>query len=245
MQEANNPVGKLLGYITKALEIPGNVATFQVWPKVLDCDQDDSRSTVQGLFMLMELSATAKKAIIDYVPGDKTLFLPPFDRVDIILGGHQPNQEWQTYKNYLDPATVSALQFGNYALGLAYPTASTETSAKISEFTRKLELLLSECLDSDLTQEIKCLFIRHLEAIRKSLLEYQVGGTADLEAVLDQAIGSMHRHVGAIEAQSENGLSIAKRVFETIANANEMITFSQSVLALAAPATMMLLPFLR
>lgn len=244
MQEANNPVGKLLAYITKALEVPGEVATFQAWPMILGCDADDSRSTVQGLLMLMELSATAKKAIIDYVPGDKTLFLPPFDRIDVVLGGHEPAQAWKKYKMYLDPATMSALQFGNYALGLAYPAASTETSTKISDFIKKLELLLSECLDSDLTQEIKQLFIRHLEVIRKSLLEYQVGGTADLEAVLDQAIGSMHRHVGAIEAQSKDGLSIAKRVFETIANVNEMITFSQSALLLVAPAAAALLPLL-
>jgi len=244
VQEVNNPVGKLLGYMVSAAEIPGNALTLDAWCKVLGCAQDDPRSMVNGLTMLMDLSVTARNAVETYVPGDKTLFLAPFNRIDQLLSSYLLHQQWNSSRNLLDAETMSALRFGNHALGLSYPAAQTDKSTQISDFTKKLDSLLAQCLESDLTPEIKKLFIRHLEAIRKSLLDYQVGGTAELEAVVDQAVGAMHRHLGAIETQSEEGLKIAGIVFDTIAKVNELITFSQSLLLLA-PAATALLPLLK
>lgn len=245
MQETNNPVGKLLGYMSKASAVHGSALTITAWSEALGCRENDSRSMVKGLAMLMDLSITAKKAIEDYVPGDKTLFLPPFSRIDKILSTHQPNEQWQSHKNQLDAATMSALQFGDYALSLSYPAAIPEKSAGISDFIERLGSLLDECLESDLSPEIKKLFVRHLEAIRKSLLDYRLGGTTDLEGVVDQAIGSMHRHIVAIENESKGGVNIARKVFETLANANELITFSQNVLLLSGPIAATLLPIIK
>ncbi|WP_339483162.1 hypothetical protein [Pseudomonas sivasensis] len=245
MQEANNPVGKLLGYMNKAVEIPGDVITADAWASILGCKLDDSRSLVRGLGMMMDLSVTARKAIEEYVPGDKTLFLPPFARIDRILSNHAPNQQWKSHKAQLDADTMSALRFGNYALGLSYPAANAEKSAEISDFIERLGSLLEECLKSDLSPEIKKLFVRHLEGIRTALLDYKLGGTSDLGEVVDTAIGSMHRHASAIEGESKGGLAIARKVFDAIANANEVITFSQSLILLSAPVALNLLPLIK
>ena len=195
--------------------------------------------------MLMDLSVTARDAVDDYVPGDKTLFLPPFSRIDKILSSHSPNKQWQTYKSYLDADTMSALKFGNYALSLSYPGANPKKSEEISVFIQRLEGLLAECMKSDLSNEIKMLFIRHLESIRMALIEYQCGGTADLVGVVDTAIGSMHRHAKSIESESAEGLTFAKKVFDAIANVNEIVTFTQSLLSLSGPVALNLLPLIK
>lgn len=245
MQEAKNPVGKLLGYMEKAVEAPGNIFTSQAWAQVFSCKPDDSRSVVRGLAMLMDLSVTSRRAIEQYVPGDKALFLAPFPRIDKLLSNHSFTDQWQTHKPMLDAVSMSALKFGDYALTQAYPAANPEKSAEIAAFLQRLEDLVNECLKSELSHDVQKLFIRHLEAIRKALLDYHLGGTADLESVVDQAIGSMHRHAEVIGGESEKGLAIARRVFEAIAGVNELVTFSQSVLLISAPLAVNLLPLLR
>lgn len=244
MEEANNPVGRLLGYMEKALEIPGETSTHDAWATIIGCGPKDSRSMVRGLSMLMDLCESAEEAIRKYIPGDQTLFLPPFERINRILSNHMPNTQWQGCKQMLDATTMTALKFGNYSLGLAYPAAKEEISTRIVEFIEKLDALLAECLDSDLTNEIKNLFIHHLEAIRKSLLDYRVGAPTQLEVVVDQAVGAMHRHLTAIQEQPVGALETAKKVFSAVATANEVITFTQNALLLAAPVTAVLLPHL-
>ncbi|MNI58737.1 hypothetical protein D3C73_1138620 [compost metagenome] len=195
--------------------------------------------------MLMDLCDSAEAAIREFVPGDQSLFLPPFARINQLLSNHVPNKQWQGYKVLLDATTMTALKFGNYSLGLAYPAAKPETSARIADFIEKLDDLLAECLESDLTDQIKKLFIHHLEAIRKSLLDYRVGAPAELTVVVDQAVGAMHRHLTSIEEQPAGALETAKKVFSAIATANEVITFTQTALLLSAPVAAMLLPHLK
>lgn len=245
VEGAANPVGKLLEYLEKAVNIEPMTSTLEVWAKVLDCPADDSGTIARGIVMLLDLTDSAQRAIQEYLPGNKTLYLKPYPKIISILTNYSPFQPWQLYRSKLDAEVMTALRFGSLNLGLLYPTSDPEKSLAFSEFTERLHSLLGDCLDSDLPEDLKRLFVRHLEAIRDALIEYQLGGTADIEAVVDQAIGSMHRNAKVFEALSERGLGFVRNVFDTIAGVNELITFSQSLVLLSGPAGLAMLPLLK
>ncbi|OUM08763.1 hypothetical protein BW686_01980 [Pseudomonas syringae] len=244
-ENTNNPVGKLLGYMTKAADLSGNISSLYAWATVLGCKPNEPRLLVQGLGMLMELSVTARNAIETYVKGDKSPYLSPFKNIDKLLSTCSLDTPWQQYKSLLNVETMSALKFGDLALRLEFPAAQPENAAKIAELVEKLSTLLSECLKSDLNSDVKKLFVKHLEAIRKSLLDYMTGGTADLEGTVDEAIASIHRHSDLIGKSSEKGMSVVKRMVDAIGKANELVTFSQSLILVSGPTALALLPFLQ
>lgn len=245
MDDIQNPFRRLHEQLSAARSLSANSATIDVWASVFECDASNSALLVKGFSTLMDLVAESREAAERFIPGDKTRFLIPLDRIDDLLKTQHLAKPWAQFKPYLDDGTMVALDFGVYAMSQYYPGASADGSEQIRDFVLKLDELLEECLKSDLSQELKNLFIKHLESLRTALMKFRVDGMTGLEDAMDKIIGSIHRNSGPINSEPESEKVIIKKFFDVLGKVNDMISGYQTAAQIAAPAvTALLLPLL-
>lgn len=245
MDEIQNPFHRLHEQLSTARGLSANSATIDVWASVFQCDASNSALLVKGLSALMDLVSESRTAAERFIPGDKTRFLVPLDRVDDLLRTQHLAKPWAQFKPYLDDGTMVALDFGVYAMSQYYPGASAEGSEQIRDFVQKLDDLLEECLKSDLSPELKKLFLKHLESLRAALMKFRVEGVKGLEDAMDTIIGSIHRNSGPITAEPESEKAIIQKFFDVLGKVNDLISGYQTAAQIAAPAvTALLLPVL-
>jgi len=236
MEDTQNPFRRLHDLLSIAREKPPHIITLDVWAGVFNFKPSDMPGLVKSLSLLMGIVDEARTAAERFIPGDKTRFLVPLDRIDALIANQNLTSQWGAYKTYLDDGTMIALDFGIYAMSQYFPGAPPESAQQIRDFIEKLDTLLEECLSSELTPEIKKLFTRHLESLRAALLAYRVDGLAGLEAVLDNIVGSLHRNSGPITAEPAAGREFIKSFFDVLGKVNDMVSGCQTATQLAGPA---------
>lgn len=244
MSEINNPVGRLLAYMNAALRIQGEHVACDGWAMLLGCEKDDPQAIAKGLRELSDLTEACETALREHVKGDPAIFLQPLKNVRSMISKFAFNQAWQVCRNHIDASTIQGLSFGHHTLSNSYPTTDPQVQENILAFIEKLEGLLKECLASDLSEELKTLFIRHLEAIRASLLDYLAGRPDKIQEVSDQAVGAFVKNLPSVECSSLEGKSVAKKVIEHFSSVNQILAKTHEMMTLASPMIEKLLPLL-
>ncbi|PWK31092.1 hypothetical protein [Pseudomonas sp. OV226] len=241
MEDVQNPFQRLYELLDSARKAPNHETSLDVWAKVFKISPSDLPGLIYALRSLMDDVSHCRTVVEKFVPGDKARFLVPLDRVDALLANQNLLTQWNSYKSYLDDATMLGLGFGIYAMSQFHPASSSESSPQINEFIKKLDMLLEECLDSEIAPELKKLFIKHLEAIRAALLGFLVDGGEALEAAVDNAIGSILRHGESIKAEPGSGKEFVKGFFDVLGKVNDLVSGYQTTAQIASSAAVTLL----
>ncbi|MEX5491152.1 hypothetical protein ABFV43_20255 [Pseudomonas fulva] len=236
MSKSNNPAGELLQLVKKLLDQPDNQAMAQAWAACFNCKTTHSGHIVQGIMRAIELTEEAREATKSFVQGDPTMYLAPFNNIEQLLHNHAFTGELANYRRYMDPATITALGFVDHMLSQEFSSEHPGALKNVREFIQALDELLEECLDSDISPSLKELFTYHLEALRKALLEYRLGGEAKLHAAMDQFTGSLIRNRESIGAELEEVEEIMGRSVGIMTKIEELVIKTKTVATLAAPA---------
>ena len=244
METQNNPTGQLLDLMTVARAQGPNQFTMLALAKVFGCEAEDSISLSRGIISAIDLCAQGRAATKKFIPGDKSIFLAPFDKIEALFSRMNLLAEWSSYLPHLNDSVIGALQFGNHSLSLTYAGDSPETPREVRDFISRLDALLEECLTSELAPELKTLFLRHLESLRSALLDYRVNGAKSLERVLDEVAGSMARHQSTVGPEYKSGHIFIKGFFDTLGKINDLVSAGQNIYLLGAPAAPLLLSVL-
>lgn len=245
MEEIKNPIVELTNILIAMREPHETTTTVDVLATAFKCNAEDLPSIVKGLSSMIQLVKDSKEAAEKFIPGENARFIEPFDRINKMLSNMNVSRPWGPSKAHLDQATMSALDFGGYALSQFYPAANPENISKIREFTTKLDELLEECLNSNLSADLKRLFSRHLEALRDALLKYRLDGSIELDDAMDTIVGSLLRNQETIRAEPKENKEIIDKFFDMLTKANTLVSGYQSAAQLAAPAaTALLLKFI-
>jgi hypothetical protein len=243
MDEVFNPIEKLYNILKTAEAQPVHANTLDVWASALGCSASNTTDIVVGLMSLMKLIEESKNAA-QFIPGDKNRFLAPLTRVEQMLRKQNLTSPWQSSKAFLDSGTMTSLDFGVYAMTQFFPGASPEKSSELRDFVEKLDVLLEECLNSKLSDAMKALFIKHLEALRSALIGLRVSGVETLESTMDSIVGSIHRNAEAIKAQPDESKDFIQRFFDALGKANDLISAYQTSAPLLGQAAPLLLPLI-
>jgi len=118
---------------------------------------------------------------------------------------------------------------------------------RVNELISTLAEVLERAMDSELPDNLKRLFVRNLEELRRALLCLQISGPDGVEQEIDRAMGSILRYSQQLkDIASENGEneSIIRDYFALMGNINEMVSFAQNAPWLAAAVTPYLSRFL-
>lgn len=243
MDEIENPFETLHHLMDQAREMAPSTMTLDVWATVLKCPASNSLAIAQGLNRLVQLIEQSRRAIA-FIPGDRDRFQKPIDQLEQMLKSQNLTRLWNDYRGYLDPSTMTALDFGTYALTQFYPGASPEKSIEIRQFMEKLDELLAEALDSDLPEPIKKLFVKHLEALRSALLRYRMDGPEVLEDALNGAVGAMQRNAAELQAQPKESRELFQRFWDLLSKVNDIASGYQNATDLLISASPLLLPLI-
>lgn len=243
MDQTHNPFQRLHDLLKVARGMPHNAITLDVWASVFHVSSSDIPALVRALGALVALIDEAKSAAERFIPGDRARFIAPLIKIEGLLKGQNLAAQWVKYGPHLDDGTMLALDFGIYAMSQYYPSSSPERSAQISELVERLNILLAECLESELPSELKRLFTKHLEALRTALLAFRVDGVEGLEDVIDSISGSVLRYRDPIKAELDAGNEFVKSFFEILGKANDVVSGYQTTVQIAgSTAVTMLLP---
>lgn len=245
MDDMQNPFERLYNLLDIARGLPAHHTALDVWASAFKISPSDLPGLISSLQSLIDDVSHCRTVVEKFVPGDKTRFFVPLDRVDALLTNQNLLGLWSAYKSYLDEATMLGLGFGIYAMSQFHPASSSSSSPQIIEFIKKLDELLEECLVSEIAPELKKLFIKHLEAIRAALLGFLVDGGEALEAAVDNAIGSILRHGESIKAESGSGKEFVKGFFDVLGKVNDLVSGYQTTAQIASStAVTLLLPLI-
>ena len=241
MDDIKNPIAELNDILLLLRKANDTTTTIDVFARLFGCQPNDLSSILKGLGSILQLVEDSKLAAEKFIPDDNTIFMEPLNRIGEMVSTINLAKNWSDSKAYLDDITMKSLTFGIYGLRQFYPAAKPENIEKIRNFIEKLNVLLAECLDSDLSEDMKKLFIRHLEALRAALVKYRLDGSVELEDTLDTIVGSILRHKAIILAEPEENKEIIDKFFDMLGKVNDLISGYQSTLQLAAPAATTLL----
>ncbi|AJQ50986.1 MULTISPECIES: hypothetical protein [Pseudomonas] len=242
MEIKNNPVGRLHDILREASLRQDAEVTRSVWERVLDAPEGDAGTLLSRLADLVQLQREAKQALIDGVEGDPSIYLAPFEKIDLIFSRIDLSTRWDVSKQYLDNTTLSALAFGNHVLQVKYSNPQIN-NAQTSEFIEALDRLLHQCLNSELPTSLKQMFTSNLESLRQALIAYRISGTNGIEAEIDRIIGAMSRHSSTIlDQKDEKSITFMRSVFELVSGINDSIQLAENAVRLSGPAVVALLP---
>ncbi|POD54940.1 hypothetical protein BKM15_07370 [Pseudomonas syringae pv. syringae] len=242
MSEINNPVGRLLSHLERALKVRPDYSASVGWAYMMGCKADDTFEIAKGILLFTEVVRDARKAIEENVPGDQTIYLNPLDNILTMVKECSLDSSWKSYQTHMNSTVTQALRFGNHILENTYPAADPNVRKNVTDFIVRLEQLMKECLDSELDPQLQSLFFKHLDAIRESLYNYLIGGTDKTQQVVDEAVGAVVRNLPKVEEASPEVKGLAKRILESFTFTNQVISKTQEMVALASPIIDKLLP---
>lgn len=245
MEEIRNPFSELHGLMELARKKPPSAMALDVWASVFECEADDLDAIVSGFSRTMNLLNETREAVKRFVPGENSIFITPLDTIQKGIKSQHLNKNWDSNRGFITNALMTELSFGKYAMVQHYPGSSPESDQSIRNFIDKLDALLAECLDSNLTIELKRFFTSQLETLRSALIAYRVDGPEGLEQALDKIIGALHRKSGPIKAEPVESKEFIGRFFDVLGKVNDMVSGYQNAATIALPtASALLLPLL-
>lgn len=244
MEEKQNPAGALLEYMTAALQ-KKDCSMLAMWAHVLDCETHQSAKILIGLDHMLRLCDEAEEAAIACAPGKPDKFIKPLSKIKALISSHDLNAAWSLYKGQLDSATMTALEFCDHILQLEYLKTYPAKSDQVHSLLEDLDDLLNQCLDSEMSAELKALFAKNLEELRHALIQYRIGGEQGLKDALDQVAGSILRHNGEIKSEFESAEEFLDKSLGIMGKIEQVVASAQNLAAIASPVTNCLLPFFR
>lgn len=241
MDDLNNPFARLHEQLVIARAQSGGTYVLRVVATALGVPHTNVLGLAEALSDFYENIQQCRRLAEKFIPGDREKFIAPLNRVEGLFKSLDLNAQWASYSGNLDDTTMLALEFGIYAMSQFHPAASSEKSGQINGFVQKLNKLLEECLVSEISPELKKVFVRHLEAIRAAILNFLVEGSAELEAAIDGAVGAMLRHGDSIKAESGSGKAFIGDFFDVLGKVNDLVSGYQTATQIASSAALTLL----
>ena len=242
----NNPVGRLRDALNKFKDnARPDTQIMHLWANVFDCSATDTQAIFGGISMMFRLNSEARNATLAYTKDSPAFFFKPFDQVDELLSVMAMHTQWNSVRAMVNDQIMTALEFIEHLLDANFLKSAPGTQDKVVSVLAKIDELIESCLASDLTDELKRLFVRQLQSLRSALFDYRISGPVGLEAALEQAAGCVLRNQAAIKAELTEKNPFVMSFFDVLGKVNDLTSGYQTAAIVLAPVGAMLLNILR
>jgi hypothetical protein len=239
-RQIENPAENLLSIVEKACQVASHETQRKGWSFILNLEQDNDVDILDGIANTIKLIVRTKKAIDSLEEGyDKELFLNPVDRVLAQVRAVHLDGSWMPVTQSFDRNLKTSLQFCANVLKMNLTQKSLDTN-QIESWMKEIDALLIDIIESEVPQELKYLFVNHLEKLRRALLNYWLFGIEGVRSQLEESIGAGFLRLPELRTYHSNDL--IKKIIALVCNMANAITVGQFVKSLAAGGLSLILP---
>ena len=242
MDVKNNPAGRLHDILAAARQQSPKEPARKAWAAVFQIQPEDTGTLLKMLADLIDLVHETKASIQRIEDVDQKLHLRPFKKIEALLSQLNLDAGWEHWKNQIDETTLYGLQFS--ADKLSRVSGFTQVANDdLADIRSKIDALVAEVADSSLSQDLKLLLLRNLEAVRHALLAYRVRGIEGIQEEIERSVGSVLLHQEEIRTALPEDRQVWQTFFAIVERLNKLVTLARNSKELAAPAMQALTQF--
>ena len=226
-----NPAERLLNILVEGLNHKSDQPCQAVWRRLLSADGQDDAELVARLGKVMLLPEEIGHLIKEHYPEERADQDYWISRVTVALKQQNLDQNWETFRKFIDGHTVSYLRMAAKLLSFTSGNGSLEQE-KIAEIRESVSDLLVEVRNSNLSVSAKSFLIRSLQRIVGALDEYAITG----ELPILDAIETVYGHVVAnptFRAEMQES-DISAKLWSTLSIAASFVTVATGVPQIAS-----------
>ena len=248
MPEQTNPIKRLYDAIDKAISYGNNVYVVEhldglsdpaevVWSMAMGINLESTEYELELLNSLTEiirLVDLCENAVRQSTIVNQELHARQLGRVKELIFQIM-GKNWGDIRSEFGEDFLMSLELSGEMLSTEWK--EQEISAdKLQELQTEIDLLRNRVLESHLDPVLTSALISGLEAMRRSILEYQIFGVEAIRQAVDLNIGTIVRYKDDFEgSQTGAGKEVVADFIKFIEKANATISFAKNIAALAAP----------
>ncbi|MCP1466580.1 hypothetical protein [Pseudomonas sp. S3E17] len=225
-----NPAARLLEIILEAKDANKNANTLIVWEKILK-SENNLALTHERLAKVIKLSEETCETVKSLFPRQ----IRPTDAwknaLDQAFAGQNMLANFNSFIDYIDNTAIDHLTAAVDLLESKQPTILS--AEEIEDYTKKINELIAEILNSSLEEKVKEYMVRSLRKIVIALEEYRLAGSIPITNSIEQILGH-----GFFDKDYANALSNTKegsKLMSILGGLADAVT-------VATPIVQMLLP---
>jgi len=190
MEVNNNPAGRLHALLSEGQRKPKNKPASEIWAELLDVPKDDTGLLLQRVGCILSLPSNIKEAMSYIDNSENNIYLRWLPRVEVSFSILTFQLPWKQFIERFDGEIMYGIEICSDKLSKERPEKVVD-EALLANLLDKVNALLLE-LDTITLDKSICLYIHnHLIQIKEAIEEYRIRGIKPLEAVFEQAIGSV------------------------------------------------------
>ncbi|MEL3924010.1 hypothetical protein V1481_11655 [Aeromonas enteropelogenes] len=216
----DNPAARLLSLITSGKEYPTNTLCRSVWETLLEVENNNPL-LISRLGKVMELPDSIISALKEHFPSQHKSWAYWEPQVNGAFMSQNLNSEWATFINRIDDHSIAYLELSADLLQTLANTKSI-VGDDMDDLRQRLNQILSEVMESDISSEVKKFVARNIRKIIVSLDEYKLTGALPILDAIDATIG--HAHVDKSYMSFLQNSELGGKLLETLAAAANVVT---------------------
>lgn len=217
--------------------MPKKGTAREVWSKVFGIEPTDPKLLLEHYTaLLQEVDRTI--SVFENRPDPlQELYLSALATVRRALGNINFEASWETVLAGFNDSAMVGLRFCVAAFS-AFDNEQKILKEELHSLREDLDKFVKSVVDADVDVQFKRELLSALEAIRRAILEYAVGGADGLQRAADALYGTIVRHRDAKKPDEKSAIESALKVVETL---DKLIIFARNVKGFLKPAIRLLI----
>ncbi|MCM2317904.1 MAG: hypothetical protein NDI93_01075 [Pseudomonas sp.] len=184
----DNPAARLLAVLEEGIKVEQTIKCRDVWHTILKTEKSEEALLFSRIGKVMTLPDQTLQIVKANFPNQARTCTHWITAVGRAFSEQNLNGQWQTFRQHIDRHTIDYLGLTADLIQTKNPTELL-TNETIVEFNEKIQALLDEVLESDLTDEIKFQVSKYLSRIITSINEYRITGASPILDSIEGAFG--------------------------------------------------------
>lgn len=184
----DNPAARLLAILEEGIKVEQTTKCRNVWHMILNTEKSEEALLFSRLGKVMELPDQTVQIIKANFPNQLKTCNHWITALGRGFSEQNMNGQWQTFRQHIDRHTLDYLGLTADLIQTKTPTELL-TNETIGAFNEKIQVLLSEVLASDLSEDIKSQISKYLSRIITSINEYRITGASPILDSIEGAFG--------------------------------------------------------
>lgn len=229
MDQVLTPTSTLLHIMRELRDQDGDKPALYALANALGVETKNPMTLSRTLVELDDLNEQAIKAVELHVFGDQDMYLEPLHHIKAFFQDINLAVAWKSYIPRITPSMLQGLRFADHFLSNSIALANSPKATEANDLLAKLDELITQCLETEINEELKQFFASILNKLRSALNDYRIFGDSALDDILNEVAGSINRKSKEIKDQPEDSRDFFKGVFETIGRINDLVSGSENV----------------